>query len=109
MEIQVRHRIPTTVEVVDVKLPHYFKLGTYVPRYCCMTEEGKYIEIFANGGYMTIDVSTYSDTADITCKMEKELSDASYELLDEAVFYHKFSEAHRELFYYINPQVRPKP
>jgi hypothetical protein len=35
------------------------------------------------------------------------MRDKLYEPIDEAVFMHKFSEAHRAIFYVANPKLKP--
>jgi hypothetical protein len=31
-----------------------------------------------------------------------------FAIIDPAVFHHQFSAAHRELFYIVNPELKPK-
>lgn len=72
-----------------------------------MTANGDLIEISRNGGYWHIDVTPHEDADDISNRLEHEFDDEFYGVIDEAVFMHKFSEAHREIFYMVNPQLKP--
>lgn len=105
--VEVKHTVPTTVQITEVSLPFYFTNGKYIKHYCCMTAKGDLIEISRNGGYWHIDVTPHEDADDISNRLEHEFSDEFYGVIDEAVFMHKFSEAHREIFYMVNPQLKP--
>jgi len=105
--VQIQHRIPTTVDTTDVSLPCYFTTGRLSKNYCCMTAEMKLINLRNAGGYISIDVTSYDDLEDVKYRLEREFSEAFFEIIDEAIFQHKFSEAHREVFYVVNPQLKP--
>ena len=106
--IQIQHRIPTTVETTDVSLPVFFTTGRLSKTYCCMTAEMKLISIHNNGVYLNVDVRGYDDLDDVTFRLEREFSEPFFEIIDEAIFHHKFSEAHRDIFYVVNPELKPK-
>jgi hypothetical protein len=40
--------------------------------------------------------------------MEVDMRDRHYKVIDAEIFMHMFSEAHREVFYAVNPELRPK-
>lgn len=105
--VQIQHRIPTTVETTDVSLPVFFTTGRLSKSYCCMTAEMKLINLRNAGGYISIDVTSYDDIEDVKYRLEREFSEAFFDIIDEAIFQHKFSEAHRDIFYVVNPQLRP--
>jgi len=88
MTIEVKHKLPVTVDTVQVTLPFFYKCGKYAPHYCW--------------------VQPHDDADEITDRLEREFCDPEYAPIDEAVFHHKFSESHREVFYMVNPQLRPK-
>jgi hypothetical protein len=106
--IEVKHRVPTTVYTTAVKLPLFFKTGRYVTHYMCMQADGNLIDISSHGGYWDISVVPHDEPDDISHRLEKEFSEMNYEQIDEAVFHHKFSEAHREIFYMVNPNLRAR-
>jgi hypothetical protein len=54
-------------------------------------------------------MDTYQyDFEDIGRRIQKDMLDDLYAPIEEAVFQHHFSNAHRELFYALNHQLRPK-
>jgi len=106
--IEVKHKLPVTVDTVQVTLPFYYKCGKYAPHYCCMQPDGNLIEVYNNGGYWHMEVSPHDDADEIADRLEREFCDPEYATIDEAVFHHKFSESHREMFYMVNPELRPK-
>lgn len=106
--VQIQHRIPTTVDTTEVSLPVFFTTGRLSKSYCCMTAEMKLISLHSAGaGYLSIDVRAYDDVDDVKFRLEREFSEAFFEIIDEAIFQHKFSEAHREVFYVVNPNLKP--
>jgi len=105
--IEVKHKVPTTVQVSEVTLPFYYKSGKYAPHYCCMQKDGNLVEVHWQGGYWHIHVTPHDDADEIADKLELEFCDPLYAPIEEAVYMHKFSEAHREIFYMVNPQLRP--
>jgi len=90
MTIEVKHKLPVTVDTVQVTLPFFYKCGKYAPHYCCMQPDGNLVQVYSQGGYWHIEVTPHDDADEIS------------------VFHHKFSESHREVFYMVNPQLRPK-
>lgn len=105
--IEVKHKVPTTVHTTEVNLPFYFTAGKYVTQYCCMNEDGNLVTISKNGGYWNIQVTPNDDADEIANCLEREFCDPMFAAIDEALFHHKFSEAHREIFYMVNPQLKP--
>jgi stress-induced morphogen len=73
-----------------------------------MTAEFKLINLRNAGGYISVDVTSYDDLEDVKYRLEREFSEAFFEIIDEAIFHHKFSEAHRDIFYVVNPELKPK-
>ena len=55
-----------------------------------------------------IEVRKYDDLSQVKSRMEIDMRDKLYEPIDAEVFMHVFSEAHREVFYAVNPELRPK-
>jgi len=107
MTITVHHKIPVTVESNEVQLPFYFTTGNYVKSFCCMTADLVLIDMHINGTYANIDTHKYDDVEDVATRLEREFCSINFEEIDEAVFMHKFSEVHRELFYFVNPKLKP--
>jgi len=106
--IEVKHKVPTTVHISEVSLPLYLKTGKYSQHYCVMQSDGNLIEVHWQGGYWHIQVTPHDDADEIADRLEREFCDPQYMPIDEAVFMHKCSEAHREVFYMVNPDLRPK-
>ena len=73
-----------------------------------MTAEMKLINLRNAGGYISVDVTSYDDIEDVKYRLEREFSEPFFEIIDEAIFHHKFSEAHRDIFYVVNPELKPK-
>ncbi len=106
--VEVKHKVPTTVHISEVSLPCFYSFGKYVTHYCCMQRDGNLVQVYSHGGHWHIEVSPYDDADEIADKLERDFCDSGYAPIDEAIFYHKFSEAHREVFYMVNPDLRPK-
>jgi hypothetical protein len=107
MLIEVTHTAPVRVGTTQITLPHYYISGDYTKFYCCMTEDMKLIQVYAHKYACNIETKSYDDEQDIAFRLEREMRDKLYEPIDEAVFMHKFSEAHREIFYVANPKLKP--
>ena len=105
--IEVKHKVPTTVSTTEITLPHYFKTGKHWTKYCCMTAEGNLMSIHDNQGYLAIDVRPFEGSDEIADCLEREFCEREYMPIDEAVFMHQFSNAHRKAFYMVNPQLKP--
>lgn len=108
MEIQVRHRIPTTVATTEVALPFYYITGKYSKYYHCLTDEFQLITVWVHNGFLSIEARHYEDMDEACSHLAAVFADMNYNECEAAIFDHKFSEAHRELFYALNNKVRPK-
>jgi hypothetical protein len=107
MLIEVTHTAPVRVGTTQITLPHYYISGDYTKFYCCMTEDMKLIQVYAHKYACNIETKVYDNHDDVAFRLEREMRDKLYEPIDEAVFMHKFSEAHREIFYVANPKLKP--
>jgi hypothetical protein len=107
MTIQVHHKLPVTVEVNEVTLPYYWTSGNYVKSFCCLTEDLTLIDMHMNGTYTTIDTTKLDDKEHAAERLEREFCTKNFAEIAEAVFLHKFAEVHRELFYAVNPKLKP--
>ena len=72
-----------------------------------MTENMQLIRIYHSKYACNIETKQYDDKDDLAFRLERDMRDKLYETIDAAVFMHKFSEAHREMFYVANPQLKP--
>lgn len=106
--IQIQHTAPAIVHTSEVQLPFFYICGTYSKHYCCMTEEKTLITVRYNSMYNNIDTIQYEDEMEVAGRLEKDMREKLYTPIDEAVFHHHFSAAHRELFYKVNSNLRPK-
>jgi hypothetical protein len=107
MLIEVTHTAPVLVGTTKVTLPHYYISGDYIKSFCCMTADMKLIIVYHNQYGCNIETKSYDDAKDIAFRLEREMRDKLYEPIEEAVFMHRFSEAHRAIFYVVNPQLKP--
>ena len=107
--ITIPTRATTVIGTTEIKLPFYFTCGDYSKSYCCMNENYVLIHVYSIGDdrVMQIETKQYEDADEVAYRLERESRDKHYAPIDEAVFMHKFSEAHRELFYRANPQLKP--
>ena len=107
--IEVKQAMPTTITTTTkVTLPFYFTAGTYSKQYCCMTADRVLISVISGPAAYQLTTRQYDDLDEVADRLEIEMRDKLYEPIDEAIFHHKFSEAHRELFYCLNPELKPK-
>jgi hypothetical protein len=107
MKIEVTHTAPVRIGTTEVTLPHYYIDGEHLKTYCCMTENMQLIRIYHSKYACNIETKQYDDKDDLAFRLERDMRDKLYETIDAAVFMHKFSEAHREMFYVANPQLKP--
>jgi hypothetical protein len=107
--VSIKHRVLTTIDTTEITLPFYFTTGKLSKSYCCMTAEFKLITVWAlrNGG-MSFDVRSYDDLDEVADSIAYDMNHyEEFAIIDPAVFHHQFSVAHRELFYCVNPQLKP--
>jgi hypothetical protein len=107
MLIEVTHTAPVQVGTTKVTLPHYYIDGDYVKFYCCFTADMKLITVYHTPYGCNIETKCYDNEQDVAFRLERDMRDKLYEPINEAVFMHKFSEAHRQIFYVANPQLKP--
>lgn len=108
MTIEVTQTAPTVVGTTQVTLPFYYTCGSYSKFYCCMTEDLTLLVVYNSKFGAQIEAKIYDDQESVSFRLENDMRDKLYARIDEAVFQHKFSEAHRELFYFVNPELKPK-
>jgi hypothetical protein len=106
--IEVNTYQPVIAGTTEITLPHYYICGSFGQVFCCMSEDMILTTVWINTSSKQIDVRKYDDLSQVKSRMEIDMRDKLYEPIDEAVFHHKFSEAHREVFYAVNPNLRPK-
>ena len=97
------------VGTTEIKLPFYFTSGDYSKSYCCMNEDYVLIHVYSlgDGRVMQIETKQYEDEHEVAFRLERESRDKHYAPIEEAVFMHQFSQVHREIFYRVNPQLKP--
>jgi len=105
--IEVTQTAPAIVTSTKVTLPFFFTAGTYTKQFCCMTAERVLISVTNTQYAKHIETRQYDDLDEVANRLAIEMRDKLYAPIDEAIFHHKFSEAHRELFYTINPELKP--
>jgi hypothetical protein len=106
-KISIKHRVLTTVDTSEVTLPFFYTTGGLSKNYCCMTADFKLISLRSRNGSISFDVTTYDDIEDAASSIDYDAKTDQFLIIDEAVFMHQFSVAHRELFYIVNPQLKP--
>lgn len=105
--IQVQTVAPTVVGTTEVTLPFYYVCGNFSEMYCCMTAEKTLMTLLTSKHAYQIETRTYQGFAEVTSRLEMDMRDKLFKEIEPEVFMHKFSEAHREVFYAINPQLKP--
>lgn len=104
--IQVRQRVPQTVNVFDVELPFYYKIKN---SYRCITTELKRIDVYHySDTLISVDVAGYGDLDEIAELLERDFAQPETQEIEAAVFHHKYSEVYRELHYIVFPDARVK-
>lgn len=107
MKIEVTHTAPVHVGTTEITLPHYYICGEHVKLYCAMTENMQLITVYQSKYACNVETKQYDEKDDVAFRLQRDMRDKFYEPIDAAVFMHKFSEAHREIFYIANPQLKP--
>ena len=104
--------VPTYEPVVsgstEITLPHYYICGSFGQVFCCMSEDMVLTTVMSYSTNKQIEVRKYDSLSQIVTRMEVDMRDRHYKIIDAEVFMHMFSEAHREVFYAVNPKLRPK-
>jgi hypothetical protein len=97
------------VGTTEIKLPFYYVSGNHFKHYVCVTEEMQFVSFHSNGRYISMDTTNYDDDdLDLLSnRIKRDMNENLYEPISEAVFMHMFSEAHRNLFYKVNPNLKP--
>jgi len=73
-----------------------------------MGADFKRTSVFINGSNMSFEVDTYDDAEEAARSIDYDMKNyEEFAIIDAAVFHHQFSAAHRELFYCVNPQLKP--
>ena len=106
--IKVKTKVaPVVVESTDVQLPLYFISGKYVKSYNMMSEDLVLTSVYYREGLDSVEVKRYDEMSDAAFRLSQDMDDALYQQIDEAVFHHHFSTVHRNIFYAVNPQLKP--
>jgi hypothetical protein len=105
--VKIQHTAPAVINTTEVTLPFFYICGTYNKNYCCITESFTLITVRYNDIYINMDTIQYEDSEEVAGRLEKDMREKLYTPIDEAVFHHHFSAAHRELFYKLNHNLRP--
>ena len=97
------------VEALTVQLPFYYVSGIYFKHYTLITADRNLISFYRNGSSISLDTWQYSqdDDESLSNRIGKDMGTELYEPIEESVFLHMFSEAHRDLFYQVNPNLKP--
>ena len=105
--IQVQTVAHTVVGTAEVTLPFYYVCGDFSEIYCCMTAEKTLMTLMTSKSAYQIETRNYQGFAEVTSRLEIDMRDKLFKEIEPEVFMHKFSEAHREVFYAVNPQLKP--
>ena len=106
--LEIKYRVPVTVETTEVHLPYHFRTGAgdMVDHYC-MTEELCLIKIWSADNTIFSSCIKYLSIADATSAIERETSREGFKTIDADTFEAAFLDAQRKLYYTLNPQLRP--
>ena len=107
--IQITKNSLVSFGTTEIKLPFYYVAGNYFKHYVAITADRNLISFYRNGFSISIDTWKYDedDNDSLARRIEKDMCDEFYDPILESVFMHMFSEAHRELFYQVNPNLKP--
>ena len=106
--IEVQTYQPVVATTTAITLPHYYKCGSFGQIFCCMSEDFILTQVYSSSISNQIEVRKYDDLSQVKSRMEIDMRDKLYEPIEAEVFMHVFSEAHREVFYAVNSNLRPK-
>jgi len=106
--IEVNTYAPIVQGSTQITLPHYFVCGSFGKIYCCMSADNTLTTVMSYNTNKQIEVRKYDDMAQVKSRMEIDMRDKLYEPINAEVFMHVFSEAHREVFYAVNPELKPR-
>ncbi len=106
--IEVTKYAPAVSGTTEITLPHYYTCGSFGKVFCCMSSDMILTQVLSYSTNKQIEVRKYDNLEQVKSRMEIDMRDKLYEPIDEAVFMHMFSEAHREVFYAVNPELKPK-
>lgn len=106
--IEVQTYAPVVSGSTAITLPHYYTCGSFGKIFCCMSEDMILTTVMSYNTNKQIEVRKYDDLSQVKSRMEIDMRDKLYEPIEGEVFMHVFSEAHREVFYAVNPNLRPK-
>lgn len=101
--LEIKHRVLTTVDSTTIALPIYWKSTQFGRTFMCLTTDLVVINVHVNGSYVSIDTNAYDDVEDAGYRMDLEMKSEHFQLIDESVFMHNFSLAHREIYDRSNP------
>lgn len=105
--LEVQTMAPTVVATKQITLPFYYVCGNFSEIYCCMTADKQLTTLISTKYATEITTRSYQGFAEVTSRLEVDMRDKLFKQIEPEVFMHKFSEAHRELFYAVNPQLKP--
>jgi hypothetical protein len=106
--IEVNTYHPVVNGTTEITLPYYYTCGSFGHVYCCMSADMVLTTVMSYSTNKQIEVRKYDDISQVKSRLEIDMRDKLYKSIDDAVFMHMFSEAHREVFYAVNPELKPK-
>jgi hypothetical protein len=107
--IEVNTYHPVVNGTTQITLPFFYTCGSFGDIYCCMSADMVLTTVLSYSTNKQIETRKYDDSMQVQSRLEIDMRDKRYRAIDEAVFMHVFSEAHREVFYAVNPELKPKP
>jgi hypothetical protein len=106
--IEVNNYHPVVNETTQITLPFFYTCGNFGDIYCCMSADMVLTTVLSYSTNKQIETRKYDDSIQVQARLEIDMRDKRYRAIDESVFMHMFSEAHREVFYAVNPELKPK-
>ena len=106
--MQISITKPVQVDTLEVTLPIYYKINDRLNVYGVITEDMRMLEMYerSNGSIFSIDTRQYDELSEVEAHMQG-VGKKDFEVINEAVFHHKFMVHHREMFYVLFPDARP--
>ncbi len=102
--LEIKHKVPVTVETAYLTLPFFFSIGQYSKMYFCVTADKKIIGVSPFSAYKGIHVHEYQTDTQMSEQVYQYMNSSDYAQVDEAIFHHHFSIANRHILqaYYNN-------
>lgn len=97
MTIEIKHKVPTTVQTTEIKLPYYFKTIARVQSKSCwaVLEDLSVVHPYCGENYVAISVSKHDSVEEVASFMENYYRNFKLEEVTEEYYKEVVKEAQR--------------